>query len=523
MITKLPSEFKTVIAQNNGLQQYLSNLQKGKQPTQRSWLYENENPKTILEEWKRTLSTLSDGNAFEKKVFQFDISSEAKWGSQGGVQPLKDLMKDIVLPSFELASSPLPAAFSTSEWKVAKQAAKRELISHVHNLRPASYAKVVDDMRARDTLESNSGWPDFTRRNKPSVTRAAIHAATDGECYGYPAIALFRNYRQKTRMVWMFPMSVNIVEGSYFQPLQSTIVKANMPYFSPWVGFEEVRKQISQVYSNPKLCIAASDFTSTDAHFQLPTSEQTFDVMRFCFQLNAVEGLHKSIDYMHSIPLVLSDNEMIVGYHGVSSGSNWTNLIESIFDLVFSKYVAILEHNSYRGLYAIGDDSAWVTDSYSDAFAERLEKYGKDVGQIIKAEKTTNEPNSVKSLQRLFQRGYNRPDGLCRGVYPTIRALNSLIYPERFHKAKSWNSDMFCARTYMILENCVDHPLFEEFVKFVVKGQKDLIPFAKKSSKELRQITRKSKLVPGLNPTYNTEKRDHSLETFDAIRVAKNL
>nr|QXV86687.1 MAG: RNA-dependent RNA-polymerase [Picobirnavirus sp.] len=521
MIKKLPKEFLDVVSENNGLKQYLSNLSVGREFTPRSWLYENQDPNTILKNWLNILSRLQNGNLFEKNVYQFDTSQLEKWGPQGGIAPIKELMEGVVLPTFK-EYSPVPAAYDSSEWTRAVNLCIEKMRQRsVWMLRPTSYARVVDDMRARDTLESNSGWPLFTRRNKPEVISDSIRDAENGSSYGYPAVALFRNYNQKTRLVWMFPMSQNLIEGSYFQPLQSAIIKSRAEFYAPWIGFEEVRRLITKAYDSGKF-ISASDFSSTDEHFQWWSTNAISTVPTRCFQRAFQQGLLESLQRMHTIPLVISESSMVVGDHGVSSGSNWTNFIETIFDEVLSEYVH-LKYANTRGFYAIGDDMAWISDTFDEDLEHKLEQCGKDVGQLIKADKTTNKPNEVKTLQRLFQRGYRRQDGLLRGVYSTIRALKSSVYPERFHKPSSWNSDMFCARQYMILENCVDHPLFEEFVKFVVNGHRDLIPFARKSKTELDRIQRETHTLPGFNPTYNQEKRDTSLANFESVKLAKSF
>jgi hypothetical protein len=348
-------------------------------------------------------------------------------------------------------------------------------------------------------------------------------------------------------------MSANLVEGSFFQPLQSALIKydlrnpgildAGLSEFAPWHGFEWCRRAISNVYnhdySHTRLIptLAASDFSSTDAHFTHWQTHEVFDVIKYCFQKQYWSALEESLMHMQSIPLVIGEDSQLTGLHGVSSGSNWTNFVETIFDILLGVYVDYfmqpsqsnsLDHTTNRKWharckYAIGDDMLWYCDWYDEGFAEQLEEVGKAAGQVIKREKTTNDPGKVKTLQRLFQRGYNRSDGYTRGVYPTIRALKSSVYPERFHKPKLWSSDMFCARQFMILENCVDHPLFEQFVKFIVHGQKDLIPFSKKSAHELDEILRKTKLLPGFNPTYNQERRDTSLASFESIKIASKL
>lgn len=528
--TKLHSYELETIQNNNGLKMYLSGLSIGKEATQRSNLYNLEGktemlePDAILNRWLEHLSVLDRGTEFEKNVFQFDSDQLQKWGPQGEVPPIKDIMQTVVLPTFT-GSSRKPEVFNTGDWKWAK----RQVIRNLHSagcigLAPVPYKRVLDDMRARDTLESNSGWPLFTRRNKPEVIEQSVQAAENGQWKTYPAIALFRNYNQKTRLVWMFPMSANLVEGSFFQPLQSILMKSRFAtkFLAPWSGFEKVRSLVGNQYSKGG-CVAASDFSSTDAHFQLATSLEVFDVLKECFQPRFRDRLEESIRYMHAIPLVISDKSELVGEHGVSSGSNWTNFVETIFDWILSYYVWLLCDETEGGLYAIGDDMAWCFNTYYDGFADRLEVLAAKTGQEVKAEKTTNDPDKVKSLQRLFQRGYLRPDGKIRAVYSTVRALKSLVYPERFHKPEVWSKDMEAVRDFMILENCVDHPLFEDFCKFVAQGDPNLVTVAQLSAQKQNQLLRASKLIPGLNSTYNQEKRDSKLSQFESVKFIRTL
>lgn len=524
--TKLSNEQLEVISNNNGLSRYLSGLSEGKEATPRSNLYNLIGktavlePDDILKKWQSQLSTLESGDDFEKNVFQFDSGQLPKWGPQGEVPPIDDILEEIVYPSFT-TSGKMPL-FDSSLWREAKRSVERKL----HNagaigLSPVPYKRVVDDMRARDTLESNSGWPLFTRRNKPEVVAQSIQEAENGLWKTYPAIALFRNYNQKTRLVWMFPMSANLVEGSYFQPLQSVLMRSNyLParrFLSPWTGFEAVREVVSSVYDIGDFA-AASDFSNTDAHFKLRTSMEVYDVLQSCFQPRYRDALKESIQYMHEIPLVIGLNRQLTGEHGVSSGSNWTNFIETIFDWILAEYVSF-HMDLYIGLYAIGDDMSWCHSTYNEHFAEALAQIGEGVGQEIKADKTTNDRDKVKSLQRLFQRGYRRPDGKLRAVYSTIRALKSLVYPERFHKPELWTKDMEAIRDFMILENCVDHPLFKEFCKFVSDGDPNLKVVAKMSPSRQQNLLRQSKLIPGLNSTYNQEKRDQSLANFESVQL----
>lgn len=504
MLTQIDESMAKVIARNSQMKHHLESLLQGKPFTKRSYEYDGSKefgnpyltPEAALSEWKSRLAVLEDGDHFARNVFQLELSQEGKFGPQGGHEPISELLKEIVLPSFQMGAKSKDLAIQSTpelEQAIANVVATFKRAG-VGNLSPRAVERVLDDMRARDTLHSNSGYPDYSRRDNPKVRLAAIKACRNGVWKTYPAIALFRRYNGKTRLVWMFPMAANLQEGRFFQPLMDAIMKSELSstFFCPWKGFEDVRRRVTEAY-NRGADVGASDFTSTDAHFQINATRIVFRVLKELFKPEFQEELWQSLEYMHTIPLLIGPNEMLTGTHGVSSGSNWTNFIETVYDAIISETMRLVSKRDLgyqvSGLYAIGDDMAWLAPTgFKDGFGEYLEELGLQFGQVIKAEKTMADHSKVKTLQRLFQRGYRRPDGMLRGVYPTIRALNSSIYPERYHK--DWSSDMFCIRQFMILENCVDHPLFKEFVEFIVKGNVHLIPFAKKSAERLDALYR---------------------------------
>lgn len=535
-IESLHDDFANIVSKSQGLKLYLNNLANGRDATPRSWLYEDMAADEVLTSWLKHLDTIKS-KEYGEKVFQFDTSQLKKWGPQGKVDPIKELM-DIVTAGYSKEGSPKPSLFSSPLWKRAKAEVIQEMIVQnglYKTLRPRALDQVVDDMKARDTLESNSGFPSFFRRNNPFVKSKAIRDAQSGKCYEYPAIVLFRNYNQKTRMVWMYPMSMNLAEGQFTQPLKEALMKSDDAYFAAWRGYEHVRANISISYDSGKY-LSASDFSHTDENFTHWQTYEVFDVIKYAFQEQYWDALKKTLLHVNSIPLLIGVDEIVYGDHGVSSGSNWTNDMETYFDRIAEKYLELVHLVSQTGV-AIGDDVLHKNDVYMKKFAKWVAKEYQLMGFDVNAEKVTNEPDQVKFLQRLSIRGYfsdrDKEDensiytdhkvSLVRGIYSTIRALNSSIYPERFHSPKVWSKDMFACRQFMILENCVDHPLFREFVRFVCKGNDYLTKFAKKKSSYINGAQRKSHLIPGFNPTYNQEKRDKPLSSFASIAIAREL
>lgn len=529
-IESLPSFVSDAVEANDGLKSYLNGLYKGRPATPRSWLFEGQSDTEVLRNWLKVLNTLERKSPTDELVYQFDTSQLKKWGPQGEVKPITELM-DVVTAGFKDAS-PRPRIFATHLWQQAKAQAIKILCMDTglwHRLRPRALEHVVDDMRARDVLESNSGFPDFARRKDPKVKQAALAHARDGSWKDFPAIALFRNYNQKTRLVWMYPMSTNLIEGQFVQPLKEAIMNSTLQFFAPWRGYEHNLRLFTEFYDQGKF-LSASDFSHTDEHFTKWQVLEVFDVIKHAFQEQYWDELKESMLRVVSIPLVIG-NKWIRGDHGVSSGSNWTNDIETYMDFICEQYFILLGIVSDT-CTAIGDDVSHVRAVYKRNLPDVMAHYYNEMGFDVNAEKVTNSPYYVKYLQRLSVRGWYSDKRsadlgvnghLLRGVYSTVRALNSSLNPEKFHSPKLWNENMFAVRQFSILENCIDHPLFYEFVEFVCSGHPYLCKFAKKGDKFINEAQRQSHLVPGLNPTYNQEKRGKSMSSFYSIRIAREL
>lgn len=533
-IESLPTEIVEVVKNNNGFKMYLNNLERGRPATPRSWLYEGKPDTEVLQLWLKHLEKVKS-TEYGDLVYQFDTSQLKKWGPQGQVAPVKELM-DVVTAGFSRGGAPRPKIFGSKLWQQAKETAIKYLIKDLglwHRLRPKAPEHVVDNMRDRDTLESNSGYPDFTRRKNPEVLQQAYADIKSKRYLEFPAVALFRNYNNKTRLVWMYPMSTNIVEGQYTQPLKEAISASSQAhkFFAPWAGYEWVLSRITHSYQTDRWFLSASDFSHTDEHFLKWQMLEVYDVIKHAFQPQYWDGLKESMLQVVSIPLIIGPDTWITGPHGVASGSNRTNDVETYMDYICEQYFSLLGYVDHPHT-AIGDDVSHQCVQYDPKLADKLAEKYQLMGFDVNAEKVTNERDWIKYLQRWTHRDYfstrtievkGHSYPLLRGIYSTIRALNSSLNPEKFHSPKLWSKDMFAVRQFMILENCIDHPLFEEFVKFICDGHPYLGEFAKLPKHKIDEAYRKSRLIPGLNPTYNQEKREKPLSSFESIRIAQSL
>lgn len=511
--TKVERKVKDTILSNNGLTLYLRNLSRGREMTPHSWLYEKEAADDTLQKWIPIMEAANNKTKFGKEFNSFDLKQVEKFGPQGGVPPVKSkAVRDVIEPLF--SPSKYDNSDALSQYFQLAEEFGRKVFREVRRAHPLTFESVLKDMARRDTLSTNSGYPRFTRRMKTASQE--VQDATLRTAYDYPAIILFRYYYGKLRMVWMFPMSVNLIEASFALKIQSELALSPLPwvqaYCTPWRGFEYVKQVLTQMWDGQQ--IDGGDTTAMDAHMRPAQLKLVFHIVKWLFQEKYWETLEESLRYVSEIELLVGTDEKIVGTHGLASGSSWTQLSETVLQM-FMAYVYKVHGQG------IGDDFYWITNDTADELVERLAEFGLPANP----KKQTVGKTNLTFLQRYFHQGFfSREDARVLGAYyPTIRALGSMLLPEKFHDPKVWNSDMFCIRNYMILENCVDDPSFGEFVKFVAHGHKDMIPFANKSASELNRIQERARSVPGLFPSYNQEKLTKPLSSFQAIAIARRL
>nr|QXV86670.1 MAG: RNA-dependent RNA-polymerase [Picobirnavirus sp.] len=510
---KVNRQMLDVIESNNGLSIYLDNLNRGRQMTPHSWLYEKEDSEKTLQRWIPIMEAANNKTKFGKEFNSFDLKQVEKFGPQGGIPPItsKDCW-DVIDPLYSPTEYDNPDALS--QWYAKADEFGKAVFRTLRRAHPLTYESVVKDMARRDTLTTNSGYPRFTRRKR--TYRLEVQDAKSGLAYDYPAIVLFRYYYGKLRPVWMFPMSDNLIEASFALKVQSELSVSPLEwvrvYVTPWRGFEYVKRELTAAWKTGQ--IDGGDTTKMDAHMRPAQLKLVYTIIRWLFQERYWDELLKSLMHISDIGLLIGKDTMLTGVHGLASGSSWTQLSETVLQM----FMAYVLKTSGQG---IGDDFYWQTDLSADELVEFLAKFG------LPANPTKQSVSKVDLtfLQRYFHQSFfSREDARVLGAYyPTIRALGSMLMPEKFHDPKVWNSDMFCTRNYTILENCVDDPSFGEFVKFVAHGHKDMIPFAKKRPSEIDNIQKAARSVPGLFPSYNQEKLTKPLSSFEAIKIARRL
>lgn len=500
----------------------LARLRDGKEATPRSWVYESEeNPDMILKHWETILSN-ADGDL--KFITDWDLSKRDKFAAQGAVAPFSKRQDTLKEYWEHLADSPL---FKSSDWKKAKAAAARHL-GFNQSGKPRPVEAIVERGLSEDKYNTSSGDPLFKKRKSPEAISQAIQAVHDGSWSQYYPVLGSRATMGKTgeaaRWIFMFPMSVNLYEQTFQQPLQDYIRERSVPFFTPWDGYDKVQTVLSSI--KPNRIFFGCDYSKMDQHFNFYHAKECYDVIKLYFQPSYWNDLLSSITYTFHCDVVAPDY-LIAGPHALPSGSGWTNFLETMFNYILTWYFRIhygldIEEETSMG---IGDDQIWfLEDDGRDLtkLADFVVKVFKECGLDANPEKQEVSRECISFLQRHSYTTWSPQGVKYAGVYPTVRALTSEVFPEFYHNEKEWTKNTFALRCLMILENCQYHPKFEEFCIYIAKGNANIVEFALSDDAAILLERQKSKKIANFLPTYNQAKIELDPTKFESLKIIRS-
>lgn len=495
----------------------LETLRVGRPPTPRTPLYKDLSEDEILEKWK---SQLTQEASKYPELVDYDLSRIEKVGPQGGYPSLSERME-----SFEDYYKPGVISVDPAIREDIVTQTRSLLFGTSSNKRPMPYESVLKIDIDSDKLNTNSGCPSYGKRTDTVIQARALRDAHSGKWRDYPAILGSRSQRGKDRFIFMFPFSTNLVEKSFLIPLMDIIRQRKVSSFSAWEGFDVVESSMEMqgFFENYKTLISL-DYTKMDKHCGEDFTQFVYDIVAPVFQEKFRPLLKESMFHTNSIKVLFGIDKMATGIHGLASGSGWTNFSESVFSQAVHFYIA----NNY-GLelsknQLLGDDAIMSLPIIDEMLPEVIANIGSIMGQEFNPSKQRISTTSVIYLQRFFD--YRIPikgSNVVAGCYPSILAINSAIYPERFHDPRKWNEEMEILRWIMILENCNHSPYFEQLIEFFIEGDKFklglTIPgFFKRG---IVSSYKEAQSINGFVPSYNQTNIDRGILEFDVVKYLR--
>lgn len=458
---------------NPSLKSYFGIVRKGQPKVYDTPFARGESTQQLLENWREILESISKE---WPTLWDYENDLASKVGPMSVMKPLKARMSDIdhYYDDIHLSSSPI-------EIKACKAVLSEWGAGRGLNLR--SQRQTVQLMKT----STNSGSPYFTKRKlvlhetipaKLSMRNDQVVQKLPHGDWASCAVLGWRGQEGgpdiedvKQRVVWMFPFGVNVLELMCYQP---AIEVAQRQLINPaWVSMDAVDDRITKLFDskNSSDLVVCTDFSKFDQHFNSDMQNAARTILSGILAHNELtsDWLENVFPVKYMIPLMYDEGKLRVGPHGMGSGSGGTNFDETLTHRALQYEVAQM-HNARLNpnSQCLGDDGMLT---YPGITVEDVVKAYSSHGQEMNESKQYASTQDCVYLRRWHHEKY-RQNGICVGVYSTMRALGRLRYLERFMDPSKWNEKMVALRQLSILENVKYHPLKDQFAQFCMKRDK---------------------------------------------------
>jgi len=223
--------------------------------------------------------------------------------------------------------------------------------------------------------EKASGAPEFLRkadafhRDLDRANRIAENCRTgQGSKSAPPCVAYHRIQHgpegPKTRLVWGYPLSMTLLEGSYARPLIDHFLTVKTPMAFGLQKFQLAARLVRVRNGGVNYSI---DFSKFDATIPNDLISVGFRILSTWFDDLDDAVWDKIGNYFIHTPIVMPDGYVWLKHRGVPSGSYFTQMIDSIVNYIVIQYI-MLEScgRAVTNTLVLGDDSifsctTWVS------------------------------------------------------------------------------------------------------------------------------------------------------------------
>lgn len=307
-------------------------------------------------------------------------------------------------------------------WDALRTAVSRvkKKIRRVRGIKPIPLESVPFDG------STNSGLPYLAK--KAEVADESLRRAKDcveGACP--PPMTMFSRGKNLdvARPVLCGPAEWQLVEGMFFYPLQDAIMTKNTPYVAG-VPACSLGAKLNELTYYPY--VLAMDYSGYDGSLSGLLINSAFGILRKCLDLDESEQRlwERIVSYFITAPILCPDQKVYYGRdHGVPSGSMFTQMIDSLCNMIIIEYVAIRTNLDLGKYYVLGDDS--VVGCGSAPSVTNIAEAAQEIG-ITVSEKKTHVTDTSCDLAIHFL-GHTYEGGL--PSRPVDETLSKLLTPER--------------------------------------------------------------------------------------------
>lgn len=476
------------------LSQSLERVVVGNSEVYRTPFMKDTSPSEILTAWDKVFQR--DETLLTRELLELENFQRSKFGP-----------RSIAMPWVERKSNTLK--YFEPEKIVLEPGSLFQQAQTMGRLRPVELEKAALSLKN----DTNSGLPFYKR--KGVVKERAVSQFAELLARKDPCVLFTRTQEaRKTRDVWGFPIADTLNEMRFYRPVLE--YQKRQPWRSAIVSPIAVDKAITWLIrdaSTSNRLLVSMDFSAYDTSVKTSLQRESFLYIDSLFQRAYSEELEYIRQRFNTIALVTPDG-VLGGPHGVPSGSTFTNEVDSV-----AQYLIAINSGqilSEDHLQIQGDDGAYSVED-PDALKERFREYG----LVVNEDKSYVSKDYIIYLQNFYSPEYSR-NGIIGGIYPVYRALTRLVFQETWDDFMDYGisgSDYYSIRAISILENCRNHPLFEELVRFVVSNDKYGLSVTDKGINQYVKMMNDSSGIQGIiNNQYGDEVTGiRNFETFKLI------
>nr|AVX53284.1 RNA-dependent RNA polymerase [Marmot picobirnavirus]AVX53285.1 RNA-dependent RNA polymerase [Marmot picobirnavirus] len=475
-VSRAVREYVPTKEAQTSLRRYFKRVVAGQSEVYRSPFYKGKTTTEVLFDWNKRLGSVARE---WPTLYSFEMDLAKKVGPMSVMQPLDKRLPDIDHYYDDIMDHQVPIDGLAINSLLSRLAPKESSLPSIRG-----QWETVANMR----LSTNSGLPFFTRRSH--VLNATVPCSSEiitdevkvrlgarGVETKTAAVLGWRGQEGgpnpedvKQRVIWMFPFSVNVQELQVYQPLIEYF--QNYLKYAPWIGVDAVDSEITALFDTKQSnqLVICTDFTRFDQHFNPVCQAAAKQILQKLLKgPTAAEWLEEVFPIKYMIPLMYNYGEVRTGAHGMASGSGGTNFDETIVHMAL-QFESALQHGALLNPHSmcLGDDGVLT---YPGITVEDVVSTYSKHGLEMNTDKQYASTDDCVFLRRWHHNNY-RDDGVCVGVYSTMRALGRLMMQERYYDPDLWGPKMVALRQLSIIENVKWHPLRNEFAEFCMKGDR---------------------------------------------------
>lgn len=315
-------------------------------------------------------------------------------------------------------------------------------------------------------IERAKGIIEGTIVPEPCLTGIRTQMKDDGKHYeNFEQVKL--KYKGKTRLVWMYPTEMTLIEAMFAVALIDRFKKTKTPMA---IGLKKgtIGARVWNEVLRGRRKAYAIDYSKYDSTISADLIRVAFRILKTNFG-EMTEWQEKAwsqvVRYFIHTPIVFLDGFIYRGkQHGVPSGSFFTQLIDSVVNVILlgaasKKFGLQLDDRSFM---ILGDDV--ILGLFKRLSLEELSEFFAEYGIICHPDKTERKPHFLGA------------DWFC--AIPTRKkkeVITKMVYPETYREKPETMSTNFFTQLLVLSYNYCYWNLTDLLINTRIKGKSGTI------------------------------------------------